>query len=159
MGSSHSRCRELIAASCGVLVMVGCGSGRDASPHDSAHGTSSPSGSASAPAAPADGADLTACADGRCEVRVGASARIPVPPRLGIASLSVRSIGSRTVTLVGRDIGNNHSGTCEGNCRGSSVDNGFELTLGPGGAGSQNRLNITAVAIHSGFTVLRLAPV
>jgi hypothetical protein len=163
MGSSHSRCRKLIAATCGVLVMVGCGSGRDTSPHtsphDSAHGASSPSGSASVPAAPADGADLTACADGRCEIRVGPSARIPVPSGLGIASLSVRSVGSGTVTVVGRDIGDDHSGTCESNCSGTSVDNGFQLTLGPGGTGSQNRLSITAVAVHGGFAVLRLAPV
>jgi hypothetical protein len=70
----------------------------------------------------------------------------------------VESVGPDTVTIVGRDIGDDHTANCSGNCRGSSSDDGFQLILGPGGTGSENQLRITAVAIDGGFAVLRLAP-
>jgi hypothetical protein len=170
-----SRCGRLIAAVAGgVLVLAGCGpddtssqppsrsgsaSAGSSSPSGSSSSGSSSSGSSALPA-PADGADLAACADGRCEVRVGASARIPVPRRLRVDSVRVRSVGSGTVTIVGRYLGDRQGGFCTGtSCSSSGSGGGFTLVLGPDSTGSQNDLSITAVAVNGGFAVLRLAPV
>jgi hypothetical protein len=155
-----SRCRGLIVAVAGgMLVLAGCGPGDNASPRTPSRSGSSSSGSSGLPT-PADGVNLAACTDGRCEVRVSASAKIPVPRNLRVDSVRVQSVGSGTVTIVGRYVGDRQGGFCTGtNCSSSGSGGGFTLTLGPNSTGSQNDLSITAVAINDGFAVLRLAPV
>jgi hypothetical protein len=181
--------RGLIAALAGVmlglaLALTGCGQGGgtsgqddDTSPRPSSPSASGPSsaspGSSASPSAgsnagsagssvlpaAADGTDLAACADGRCEVQVGASAKIPVPRRLDVTGVRVRSIDSDTVTIVGRLLGNRQSGFCTGvSCSSSGSGDGFQLELGADSTGSENGLSITAVAIDGGRAVLRLAP-
>jgi hypothetical protein len=150
-----------MALTAGALVLTGCGPGGDGAASPSAKPPSRGGSSSRAAALPpaADGTDLTACADGTCEVRVGASAAITVPRALQVSSVRVRSIGSDTVTIVGRFLGNRQGGFCTGaNCSSSGSGNGFTLTLGPDSTGSENGLSITAVAIKGGFAVLRLAP-
>jgi hypothetical protein len=168
-----SRCRwwKPIATLAGVtaagvtVLIAGCGSTQDSPPRGSLNTVPASSAATSAPATPAglpeaaDGTDLHACADGRCEVRVAPAAQIPVPSSLWVGSLRVQSISSDEVTIVGRDVGNHHGGGCSGNCSGGGSNDGFKLTLGPGGSGSENKLSIALVAIGGGAAVLRLAPV
>jgi hypothetical protein len=147
-----------------MVVLAGCGLGDAGSPHTPSPHTQSPSGSSSSGSSglptPADGADLAACTDGRCEVQVSASAKIPVPRKLRVDSVRVQSVGSGTVTIVGRYVGDEQGGFCTGSdCSSSGSGDGFKLTLGPHSTGSQNDLSITAVAINGKFAVLRLAPV
>ena len=93
-------------------------------------------------------------------MKVGASAEIPVTRKLRVDSVRVQSVGSDTVTIVGRYVGDRQGGFCTGpNCSSSGSDDAFKLTLGRDSTGSQNDLSITAVAIDGGFAVLRLAPV
>lgn len=146
----------------GTLVLAGCGLGDEDSPSSSSRSGTPSKPATSAPSAPpqaADGTDLSACADGRCEVRVGASGRIPVPRKLGVDSVRVEAVGSGAITIVGRYIGGRQGGYCTG-VRCSSVGNGnrFKLTLAPDSLSSQNDLSITAVAIDGGMAVLRFAP-
>lgn len=151
-----------LLAVAGLLVLSGCGTGDDDSSNASSPGPSSAKSSAksSAPPKPADGTDLAACADGRCEVQVSASAKLPVPRKLKVASVRVESVGSGSVTVVGRYLGNSQGGFCSGrSCNSSGSEGGFKLTLGPDSTGSQNGLSITAVTITGGTAVLRLAPV
>ncbi|GAA0320392.1 hypothetical protein NE235_18050 [Actinoallomurus spadix] len=91
----------------------------------------------------ANGTDLGACRDGRCEVQVSARDRIPVPARLGVTELRVTAIAGDDITL-----------------RGTAP--GTSLTVGLGGSAGatsvMNGLAITLVAIADGKAVLRIAP-
>lgn len=159
--TSTSRRGALLTAVAGVmLALAGCGQGDDViSPPSPARSESSAAASPALPTA-ADGANLGACRDGRCEVRVRASAEIPVPRSLRVDSVRVQSVGADTVTIVGRYLGDQTGGFCTGvNCSSSGSGDGFRLTLGPDSTGSQNDLSISAVAVTGGFAVLRLAPV
>lgn len=148
----------LVALTAGTLALTGCGGGGDATGPASRSG-SPPSHTSAAPTA-ADGTDLTACADGRCEVRVAGPASIPLPHGMGVSSVRVRSVGPENVIVVGRFTGNRQSGFCAGrSCGSSGSGDGFTLTLGPDGTGSENGLSVTAVAVGGGSAVLRFAPV
>lgn len=59
-----------------VLILAGCGSGKDGS--DSASGQVSSSPTSPTPRAAADGTDLDACKDGSCEVKITGPAKLPV---------------------------------------------------------------------------------
>lgn len=147
----------------GALLLAGCGSDDgDAADSSARSGAPSPGASSSrkpGPPAAADGTDLTACADGRCEVRVAGPASIPVPRRLGVSGVKVRSIGAGDVTLVGRFTGDRQSGFCTGrSCSSSGSDGGFTITLGADSTGSENGLSISVIAVGGGSAVLRLAP-
>ncbi|WP_139632511.1 hypothetical protein [Nonomuraea phyllanthi] len=122
-------------------------------PEEGAAEGGSPSATAS------DGDNLKACADGRCEVRAGAGAKLPVPRKMGVASIRVRSVEPDTVTIVGRYIGNSSSGTCDGSmCESSSSNGEFKVSMGPDSTATQNGLSITVVTVEDGHAVLRLAP-
>ncbi|GAA3241278.1 hypothetical protein [Nonomuraea helvata] len=168
----------------GMLALAGCASGGDTSPDaltqsgspsssappaaadDDAQDDATPDtstrsgtpGSSGLPAA-ADGTDLSACVDGRCEVRVGAAARLPVPRRLRVASVRVQSVGFDTVTVVGRYLGYSQRGFCTGvSCNSSSSDGRFRLVLAADSTATENGLSITAVAVNGESAVLRLTP-
>ncbi|MBB5936937.1 hypothetical protein [Streptomyces zagrosensis] len=157
-----------------LLVVSGCGSNTsdDAASKgsdESTVGTSGPTSegpsesvsSSPKPALPraADGVMLSACADGRCEVRVDSSARISVPARLQVASLRVRSIASGRVSISGRYLGQQGGGGCSGTYCSSSSGNGeFTVTMGWQSAARENGLLIEVVAVNEGNAVLRLAP-
>jgi hypothetical protein len=63
---------------------------------------STPPSASSAPAAPvpADGTNLRSCRDGRCEVRVSAKARVPLPARSGLGPIEIIAIDDTSVTMV-----------------------------------------------------------
>lgn len=159
-GLSWTRAARPVATAAAVmLALAGCGQGGEAAPRPPSRSESSSSGPPVLPT-PADGSNLTACRDGRCEVGVNASMKIPVPRSLRVDSVRVQSVGAHTVTIVGRYLGNRNGGFCTGvNCSSSGSGKGFRLTLGPNSTGSENDLSITAVAVNGGVAVLRLAPV
>lgn len=84
-----------------LVALSGCGvTANDASgtpsarPRSSAPRSPSPSPSPSLPAA-ADGTDLAACGDGRCEVVVSPQDEVPMPAQTGIPAIMVTSISPR----------------------------------------------------------------
>jgi hypothetical protein len=164
LGSSLPR---LIVAAGGALVLAGCGSGHDtpshaSSPSGPAKASPSAPASASGPAsladAAADGTDVKACADGRCEVRVTAPARIPVPRRMKIASVRVQSVSAKAVTIVGHEIGNSSNSSVIGNVSAESNNGVFRLVMGADSEVRQNGLHLTVVALDDEFAVLRIGP-
>jgi hypothetical protein len=110
------------------------------------------------PLAAADGSDTGACADGQCEVRVSVSARFPVPASTKVKALRIVSIDADGVTFAGQDLGNDHGGTCTGNCSSSGTDDGFRLVLGAGSSGTENKLAMAVVSIAGASAVVRLGP-
>jgi len=90
----------------------------------------------------ADGARLSACHTGRCEVLVSACDKIFPPARLGVRSVTVTSVSGRGVGYLG-------------------TGPGITLTLGGQRRGMTsyvNRLAITTVAVRGGKAVVRFAP-
>ncbi|MFI0355298.1 hypothetical protein [Actinomadura sp. 9N407] len=144
----------------GVLVSAGCGSSDDASSDVSPPPTSAKA-SASPPApsvSPSDGTKLAACADGKCEVRVGPGARIPVPRRMKVHSVRVQSVSAADVTIVGRYTGDSVSNMGSGNYSFETDKGKFKLTMGLNSWAAQNDFAVAVVAIHGGFAVLRMPP-
>lgn len=92
--------------------------------------------------AAADGTNLRACADGRCEVQVSAHDKIPTPSRLGVDKVTVTSITAHGITLTGT-------------APGSVLQLSWE---GAYGTSYMNGLAITPVAVADGKAVLRIAP-
>jgi hypothetical protein len=110
-------CRALLAAAAIVLVAAGCGGGdrrsgsmlavpAQASTAGQPSSSVPPSASPTAPSyrPPADGADLTACLDGTCEVeiRVGDVVRFGAPVRTDppITALLVVRVDPRSVMFA-----------------------------------------------------------
>ncbi|WP_433438055.1 hypothetical protein [Nonomuraea sp. CA-141351] len=179
MGMLHRLVAAVVAG--GALALAGCAAGGDPSPDaasrsespspsdlsaDDTEGDATPdtssqgehSSSSGLPAA-ADGTDLAACADGRCEVRVSAGSNLSVPRRLGVASVRVQSVEFDTVTVVGRYLGYSQRGFCTGtSCNSSSSGNRFKVVLGTDSKATENGLSITAVAANGESAVLQLAP-
>lgn len=159
VGAVKSSARAVIAlAAGGILGLAGCGTTQEAA---TPSGANTPASSAAnTPAGlpeAADGADVEACADGECEVRVGASARIPIPPSSEVGSLVVQSIADEKVTFTGRVLGNRQSGGCTGkSCSGSGSHGQFTLILGPDSTGRENNLTITLVAVDATSAVVQL---
>lgn len=162
----------LLAAVGAFLAAAGCESstsGRGtAAPPQSGGGAGQQSGAptttvtptvaaTSAPSA-ADGPNVSACADGRCEVSVPARTAIPVPARVRVRDLKVTAVTGDRVTLTGHDIGNSSSGVCTGQCDSSSSNGAFTITLGADSQAIQNGLSITVERITGGVAVLKLEP-
>jgi|GEM_PF-6940678 hypothetical protein len=140
-----------------LLALAGCGSddpadaGTHRPPPAPSHRPSdspSPSPSATGPTLPAaaDGTDLHACYDGRCEVRVRAPQRIPLSPRTGFARLTVTSItaqGMRIDTVATN--GNTGQATVYAQGGGYAI-----ATL--------DNLQIATLGVVDGVAVLRLSP-
>jgi hypothetical protein len=164
--SRQDRRRYRLLAAAGVLLTVaGCqsstaGRGTGAAAQ-SISGSSQQSGAATASAAPsaADAANISACADARCEVLVRAGTAIPVPASTRIRDLKVAAVTDDRVTLTGHDIGNSSSGLCTGRqCDISSTNGAFTIKLGSDSRAIENGLSITANRLTDGVAVLRLEP-
>jgi hypothetical protein len=130
-----------------LMAVAGCGGGND---DDAAR--RSPAPRTSSPASPtrsgtpfptaADGTDLAACHKGECEVLVAPGDTIHPPRSVRIEKLTVKSITSDGVSIVG-------------------TSPGTMLSLSGQRAGFTSRLNtlsITTVAFTKGKAVLRLVP-
>jgi hypothetical protein len=133
-----------------VIMVAGCGgSGEPKAGASSSAPSRTPSAevsvktSATAGALPAaaDGTRLSACHKGKCEVLVSPHDKISPPARLGVTTVTVKSITGRGVTYVG-------SGP------------GITLSLGGqrrGMTSYMNDLAITTVAVQAGKAVVRFA--
>jgi hypothetical protein len=105
-----------------LLLVAGCSSpqGSDAEPATPTATSTSTSESSTTVAPPsstglpaaADGADVTACGDGTCEVQVSAAGPIPLPGSAG-ATLTIESIGDGSVDLAFTPTGVDFSSGCE----------------------------------------------
>ncbi|WP_157862307.1 hypothetical protein [Wenjunlia vitaminophila] len=162
-----------LAALTVVLAATGCGSGSDAgslpvedtAPDQPPPVSAAPTGAASSSPLPlpahraADGSDVSACGDGRCEVRVGPGTALPVPRRLDVTGLEVSSVSADRVGLTGQNLGNSSYGSCSGlYCHTSSSNGAFRVTLGPRSTVIENSLRVEVVAVEDGAAVLRLSP-
>jgi hypothetical protein len=100
-----------------------------------------PSATAGALPVAADGTRLSACHKGKCEVLVSPRDEISPPTRLGVETVTVKSITSHGVTYVG-------------------IGPGITLSLGGqqrGMTSYMNNLAITTVAVRAGKAVVRFA--
>ncbi|WP_162907933.1 hypothetical protein [Allorhizocola rhizosphaerae] len=152
-----------------LLVLAGaCGSpeARDATSTDPpAVTTTTPSPSPAITSA-ADGANLDACADGTCEVRLDAPATIAVDKTFGVDVLRVVSFTQTEVTFDvvdapggGFSFGCDHE-SCAMSVTGASI---ASPARGTGSASTNaritaNRLVVEVVAVSDTYTILRLTP-
>jgi hypothetical protein len=162
---TYRRRRGLLAAAGVLLAVAGCesstaGRGTAASAQPTS-GSSQESGPATASAAPsaADGVNISACADARCEVLVRAGTALPVPASTRVQNLKVAAVTDDRVTLTGHDIGNSSSGLCTGQqCDISSTNGAFTIKLGPNSRAIENGLSVAVNRLTDGTAVLQLQP-
>jgi hypothetical protein len=118
-------------------------------PGPTGSGTEGPAPTPAIPDFPvaADGADITACYDGTCEVELRAPVTIPFAPATGLVSL--------TLTRVDETDGAQLSGTTVG---GGTVS--ATIYADPGGSAvvTLNGFTIAALATVDGRAVLRMSP-
>ena len=88
-----------------------------------------------------DGENLSACADGRCEVLVSAGAVVPAPKRFGFDLIRVRAISDGVLQLGAKSGGGSLT---------SPLDTGRATVM--------NGLELKAVAVGEGKAVVSLAP-
>ena len=142
------------------LALAACASGATQTPS-----TPSPAHSTvSRPTAPSTplSTDTTACATGRCEVRVSLPETIPLKPGLELTTLRVASIKGGVVTIVttstynGGDA-NVYSGasTCSSNGTNETTTNDMAV----GCTITNNLLSMSVVSVDGDSAVLRLEPV
>jgi hypothetical protein len=132
-----------------LMAVAGCGGGNDdgAADRSSTPRPSSPAATATVPSptpfpTASDGTDLAACHKGACEVLVAPGDTIRPPSSVRIEKLTIKSITSGGVSVVG-------------------TSPGTMLSLSGQRAGFTSRLNtlsITTVAFTKGKAVLRLVP-
>lgn len=117
-------------------------------------GTASPIPTA-APTA-ADGTNVAACSDAKCDVSVGPGTAIPLPASTGVRNLKVTTVTSDRVTFTGEDTGNSSSGTCTGQCDSTDSNGVFTVTLGPDSEDTENGMSIAVEGFDNGRVVLKL---
>lgn len=119
--------------------------------------SSTETGSPSPPSLPtaADGTDLAACADARCEISVGPGTPIPLPESTGVKNVKVTAVTGDRVTFTGEDTGNSSSGSCSGQCDSNDSNGVFTVTLGPHSEDTQNGVSIVVEGFGGGRVVLR----
>jgi hypothetical protein len=130
-----------------LMAVAGCGGGNDdgAAGRPSTPRPSSPAATVPSPTpfpTASDGTDLAACHKGACEVLVAPGDTIRPPSSVRIEKLTIKSITSGGVSVVG-------------------TSPGTMLSLSGQRAGFTSRLNtlsITTVAFTKGKAVLRLVP-
>lgn len=178
MNRMFGRIAAVIAA--GTLVMVaGCGSSSDEpgtpskrtdtadAPSRSESDTRSTSDTPSPSEEPtpealqaADGEDVSACADTRCEVIVRAGAKLPVPTSTDLENLRVVKVTENEVVMKADLIGNSSFGSCLGgvSCDVKSINGKVDIRLGPDSRGAQNGVVLTVTDIADGEAVLEVTP-
>lgn len=87
---------------------------------------------------PADGTDVGACFDGRCEIALSKPTAIKVDGRFGVSDLRVTKITADSVVLQSSGAGGTWLST----------------SLGEGGTGIQNRLGFRVKSLGGGTAVL-----
>jgi hypothetical protein len=105
----------------------------------------------------ADGDDLSACADGTCEVRVVAGSVVPLPRRSGITA-RVAAVDASEVALSGTSRGGDYE--CQ-RCEMSvnfDAENSFDVKLSAGGDLRMGGVVVEAVALDTDAAVLRVRP-
>lgn len=118
-----------------AAVLVGCGSAPAAPPAPGSAGSSTPttSSSPSAPASPvppaADGTNLDACRDGRCEVVVRSGTVIPLDPSFGVARLLVARVGDGSAKLEQTEEGGSGMNTASGGEGSTITTDGLTVTV------------------------------
>lgn len=144
------------------LVLGGCSSTETdtASPPSTAaglNGNATPTMAPSSPSLPtaADGTDVAACSDARCEVSVGPGTAIPLPASTDVKNVKVTTVTGDRVTLTGEDTGNSSSGSCTGQCDSNDSNGFFTVTLGPDSEDTQNGVSIVVERFGGGRVVLR----
>ena len=152
-----------------MAVLAGCdsstkGSGAPAGPSSGSATSSAPSsapGTFGTPAPPphaADGANVAACTDGRCEVIVKAGTAIPVPKSMDVEKVAVSAVSRSRVTFTGHDLGGSSGGGCTGRCDSSSSNGSFKIALGPDSQATENGLALTVEQIAGDSAVIQVAP-
>jgi hypothetical protein len=119
--------------------------------------TTTPVTTTPAPSA-ADGTNVAACKDGRCEVSVRAGAAIPLPASMMVRDVRITSVTADRITLTGRDTGNSSSGVCVGQCDSTSTNGAFRITMGTSSQAIQNGLSVTVEQLAGGAAVLKIEP-
>lgn len=163
----RNRNAAAVAALSLLVVLAGCGShteddgsARGAEPSSSGPSATrsppkakEPSASAASSPAPsgkpsvtetsaADGTDVGACADGRCEIAASNPTPIDVDPRFGVTGVSVARVAADSVTL-------------EATGRGGTL---MSTEIGPGGSGGLNKLGFRLKSLVGGTAVLTFYP-
>ncbi|MGQ0841795.1 hypothetical protein [Actinokineospora sp.] len=119
------------------------------------------------PTAAADGTDLTACADGTCEVRIAGEAGIPVAPASGIAFFQVAEVTADAVSMAFVAGPGSFSFGCDGDARCESSVVGASagspaIAYATGHQGARftaNRLTAAVIAVGGGSAILRITTV
>lgn len=157
------------------VVLAGCGSSSpDASPTTSRPGgdepasgtpdpapTTEPPSPTDVPPTPtvpeaADGTDLAACEDGRCEVRVTAGGSVPLPQ----APVRLAALSADEYTFVFEPSAAGGSIACHQRCSMSSgLGQGPTTVTGTGGSIDAYGTRLTVVAHDAEAMVLRVEPV
>lgn len=106
----------------------------------------------------ADGGDVAACADGRCEVAVPAGTGITVPASMAVKDLTVTDVAAGLVTITLQDIGSTSNGTCTGECHLSTDNGATTVEMGEQAHLTENGLSVTVGSIAGGIAVLGIEP-
>jgi hypothetical protein len=108
----------------------------------------------------ADGGNVAACADGRCEVAVAAGTAIAVPQSMAVQDLTLTEVSSDQITITAHDIGTTSNGTCSGPsvCHLSTDNGAVSATMGKDARLTENGLALTVVGIDGGTAVLKIEP-
>ncbi|MEU3439849.1 hypothetical protein ABZ755_05345 [Streptomyces griseoincarnatus] len=151
----------LTAVAAAVLSLASCFSGDG---DDGRAGRTSGGGDASASSTPTPSASPSPtgpCADGSCEVTVGAGDVVEVPASYGLGPIEVTAVGGDDVEMVAPVHGSGYSiAGCSG---GGSVTSqglgGVRLRCGTGPAAPVNDvMRLTVVEVRGKTAVLRIAP-
>ncbi|OXM51766.1 hypothetical protein CFP71_24560 [Amycolatopsis thailandensis] len=110
------------------------------------------------PPKPADGADLAACADGLCEVSARVGAKVALPERTNVESVTVQAVDAGTVMLIAKGIGRRQGGSCSGKCEASGTGKDFKAKLWTGSELTYNDLAIKLLGVGGGAAVLKFTP-
>lgn len=134
--------KRIPCAVAALLLAAGCHNSPTPAPRPARASASAPSPTITPLPAAADGAKLSACHDGRCEVLVSEHDVIHPPARFGMAKLTIEKIGKDGLTVVGTSPG-------------AMVSFSGQQ---PGRTSTLNGLKVTTVALQGTKAVIRLAP-
>ncbi|MDQ1016602.1 hypothetical protein [Streptomyces afghaniensis] len=168
-----SRTGVTLAALLALTVAAGCASDSDEPAKASSPPSERPS-NADSPKRPepkpkpsvsaADGRDITACADGNCEIAVSEPVRIPFKAPRGPATLSVTEVGPNSIAYTVKSGNGQSKGSASGPGQGCITvlrDNGSGNSCGGLGAAGRPSPQPDAVVIQAatgenGTAVLQL---